>query len=492
MHLVSALAQRCGNSEPGSRGQAHIGNVTTAMDQSSRNAGSMDLKAIRELLQRQIAPSRCPGIVVTVRTPDAYEVIALGDASTQPRRVMTATCGFSMGCIIKPLVALVTLRLGEEGTLGLDEPLSAYLPELRDDPKAARILLRHLLSHSSGLRGLDMYDPAIYVDYRWASFVNFFRQTDLLFSPGEVLSYEHYGYAVVGEILRRHTGLSIDTLIRDHILLPLGLLEASEQPTSQQVQGFSRVADRAESSAVPVPVCAPFWDPSMSHRSLSMQSLAAIADAIREAMTHSPSALSLGARVVRRLTDSIVQAPRVPAGVFSEMSPTSYGLGCALFGRGLYGHNGGTVGQDCAFRFDPSRGISIAVGMNYFFRVSRCAALINRVAGLLRDVEERGASGESDPPRFRREELVGHYEGPGFLISVREEPPGLICGMRHLATGRSFDIALGVAGDEEFVLPVASNAPIAFFREPGTGVPCLSWALVAYRKMAGAQDFSSS
>ena len=57
---------------------------------------------------------------------------------------------YGVGSITKQFVAAAVLRLEEEGKLGLDHELAMYMPEF---PTSARVTLRHLLGHTSGIRG---------------------------------------------------------------------------------------------------------------------------------------------------------------------------------------------------------------------------------------------------------------------------------------------------------------------------------------------------
>ncbi len=69
------------------------------------------------------------------------------NTSTTPRTV------YCIGSVTKPFTALAVMQLREEGLLGLDDPVEDYVP-LRARPMGERVLVRHLLSHSSGLPSL--------------------------------------------------------------------------------------------------------------------------------------------------------------------------------------------------------------------------------------------------------------------------------------------------------------------------------------------------
>lgn len=92
-----------------------------------------------------------PGAAVTVtRGTDVLYAGGLGaDGEGSP---VTADTRMRIASLSKSFTALAVLLLAEQGRLDLDDPVVEYLPELHlDDPRAARITIRQLLDHSSGL-----------------------------------------------------------------------------------------------------------------------------------------------------------------------------------------------------------------------------------------------------------------------------------------------------------------------------------------------------
>lgn len=176
------------------------------------------LAVVREGIERGLHPAvqlhvRRYGSVVA----DA----ALGEA--QPGVPLTpdsVTLWMSAG---KPLTALAVMRLFQEGLLAPDQPVAAVLPEFAAGGKAG-ITLEHLLTHTGGFRPADRVAD----DRGWEATLAAICATPLEdgWVPGETAGYHLNGsWFVLGEVLRRVTGLPADEAVRQAILQPLGLAE---------------------------------------------------------------------------------------------------------------------------------------------------------------------------------------------------------------------------------------------------------------------------
>jgi D-alanyl-D-alanine carboxypeptidase len=142
---------------------------------------------------------------------------------------------FRIASVTKPFVAASALRLVERGELHLDDHLGSILPDgflsvLAEggyDP--ARITLRHLLTHTSGLYDFaasaydttitDGFDQAIARDpsHRWTRLeqIRFAMEHGKPYgSPGEVFGYADTNACLVGEIVERATGFHMGEAIR--------------------------------------------------------------------------------------------------------------------------------------------------------------------------------------------------------------------------------------------------------------------------------------
>jgi len=149
---------------------------------------------------------------------------------------------FPTASVGKVITATAVMLLVEEGLVGLNRPVSGYLPEFQGEGKDA-VLVRHLLTHTSGLRGEDVerfvtqsrgeleIPPAtgslhpLLNEY----FARRYR-CPLWKPPGVEMSYLPYGFELLGEIVRRVSAEPLDRFARDRIFRPLGMDDSSYCP----------------------------------------------------------------------------------------------------------------------------------------------------------------------------------------------------------------------------------------------------------------------
>jgi len=144
-------------------------------------------------------------------------------ASGAPARPESVYLWFSMTKIV---TATAVLQLAEQDALGLDTPVTDYLPEF---PRAAPpVTVRHLLSHSSGLsnpipvrwvRPADSSRP----DSRAFMDRLLERHGKLKSRPGETARYSNLGYVVLGEVVAAASGIPYIDYVRQNVLASLGM-----------------------------------------------------------------------------------------------------------------------------------------------------------------------------------------------------------------------------------------------------------------------------
>jgi CubicO group peptidase (beta-lactamase class C family) len=134
--------------------------------------------------------------------------------------------------ITKSFTGVAILQLRDRGRLSLDDPAVTYVPELRDlhNPygNVAQVTIRHLMSHSSGLRagtwpwgGDQPWHP--FEPTRWSQFVAMLPYTDLRFQPGTQYSYSNPGVIILGRIIELLSGDDYEVYIAKNIFMPLGM-----------------------------------------------------------------------------------------------------------------------------------------------------------------------------------------------------------------------------------------------------------------------------
>ena len=121
----------------------------------------------------------------------------------------------------KTVTSLAALMLADRGELDVDAPVAAYWPEFAANGKQG-ILVRHLMSHSSGVSGLDQ--PAVVEDlYDWQKATSRMAGQAPWWEPGTASGYHALNYGhLVGELVRRISGKPLRQFVAEEIAGPLG------------------------------------------------------------------------------------------------------------------------------------------------------------------------------------------------------------------------------------------------------------------------------
>jgi CubicO group peptidase (beta-lactamase class C family) len=180
---------------------------------------------ITECLDAAIAQRITPGAVVLVaRGPQLRALVARGTTAYDDpgSRPVTVSTSYDIASITKVFTATVALQLVEAGHVALDMPVARALPAMCDE----RILVRHLLNHTSGLMLRlstlrSLAPPALLAQVCAA------RAADV---PGTVVAYANVNSLLLGEVIRQVGGEPIDAAIRRRICEPLGLQDTMFNP----------------------------------------------------------------------------------------------------------------------------------------------------------------------------------------------------------------------------------------------------------------------
>jgi CubicO group peptidase (beta-lactamase class C family) len=140
-------------------------------------------------------------------------------AQTRPWREDTLVDVFSVG---KPMAVLCLLMLVAEGAVTLDAPVAEYWPEFSAAGKGS-VTVRMLLGHRAGLPAVRRELPELAM-YDWELMTSALAAEEPWWEPGTAHGYHTntYGF-LVGELVRRVSGETIQTLFPRTVAEPLGL-----------------------------------------------------------------------------------------------------------------------------------------------------------------------------------------------------------------------------------------------------------------------------
>jgi len=124
----------------------------------------------------------------------------------------------------KPVAAVALAQLWERGRLELDDPVARHIPEFAANGKE-RITLRHLLTHTAGIRMLDTGWPRDPWDVIVARICA--MKPEPRWVPGEKAGYHQASsWFILGEVVRRVDGRPFDRYVREEVFEPLGMVDS--------------------------------------------------------------------------------------------------------------------------------------------------------------------------------------------------------------------------------------------------------------------------
>ena len=209
--------------------------------------------AIDQLMRDFAARSHVPGIAYGIVIDGALAHVGVSGMRDVGAGIPVDTATvFRIASMTKSFTAASILQLRDAGKLSLDDPVERYIPELAtlryptsDSPK---LTIRHLLSHSEGFPEDNPWGDQ-QLSATDAEMGRLMR-AGIPFStaPGTAYEYSNFGFAILGRVVSRVSGMPYAQYVRARILIPLGMtvttLEAGSVPASRLAHGYRRQDDR--------------------------------------------------------------------------------------------------------------------------------------------------------------------------------------------------------------------------------------------------------
>lgn len=182
---------------------------------------------VTALLDSAVRAGAAPGGVVAISWRGARYVYGTGRLALDDPRRPDGHSIYDLASLTK-VIATTTLALQavREHRLDLDAPVDRYLPAFQGRGKQ-RVTIRHLLTHSSGLRA----DRRLWRETPTPdSALRLVNATPLDTLPGVRMVYSDLGAIVLGEVVERTLGGRLDRLAARRIFRPLGMTDTGFRP----------------------------------------------------------------------------------------------------------------------------------------------------------------------------------------------------------------------------------------------------------------------
>ena len=304
--------------------------------------------ALADRAQERAGADEFAGAVLVARHGKVLLQDAWGRADRKAGTANTPATRFRIGSMNKMFTAVATLQLVEAHKLALDDPIGQHLPGYRNKEVAAKVTVRHLLTHTGGTG--DIFGPE-FEQHRLRlrelrDYLKLYGSRGLTQEPGARFEYSNYGFILLGALIERVSGMSYDDYVRDHVFRPAGMSSTGALPESVEVPdravGYMRSSPGgawvANTDTLP-------WRGTSAGGGYST-----VGDLLRFAQ-----ALGSG-RLLSKTTLAEATRPHQP----------QYGYGFDMQGQGRlrsYGHGGGAPGMNGELRVFPELGY-VVVGLS--------------------------------------------------------------------------------------------------------------------------------
>lgn len=348
-------------------------------------------------------------------------------AGTRPDGAPAAGAAFEIGSVSKTMIAALVAGLVEAGRWSLDDPIARHLPEGAELPRQGerQILVRDLLTHSSGLPGLPpgmpIRNPADpYAALTEAGLLDALKAVRLTRPIGSRAEYSNFGVMLLSLAVARSLGGDLEAALREQIFRPLGMADAY---IVRPAAAAPTAGHRADGQP------APPWTvtPNLAGFGMVKASLADMEAYARAQLGDGPPAL-------------VAQLRRT-------QQPLAHGYGMSWLlqsvkGRGLVLHEGGTGGFSSLVLLEPATKRAVVVLADTAITdLGGLGDIGLALLGLDLPLQSRRVA-EAQPAL--RQALVGDYDVGGTRVKIWDAEGRL---MAQVAGQAAFELRHDSRGD---------------------------------------------
>jgi len=198
-------------------------------------------KELDEIIRAYCERDQFSGAVLVAKNGQLLLKRAYGMADVEHAVRNTPATRFRLASLTKMFTAAAILKLYEAGKVDLHVPIARYLPDFRLDI-TEQVTIHQLLTHSSGLYRdiLAGTGHSRHEYYEMDQLLQIISEQDLLFAPGDSISYSNPGFVLLSAIIEKVTHHALEAAIDSLVLEPMDLDDTGI------VRDFAIIEDLAE------------------------------------------------------------------------------------------------------------------------------------------------------------------------------------------------------------------------------------------------------
>jgi D-alanyl-D-alanine carboxypeptidase len=321
--------------------------ATDAIDLVLRRLSEADALAALSARAEQLADKdQFSGAILVAHDGEVRLKDAWGLADRDAKTPNTPATKFRIGSMNKMFTAVATLQLVQAGMLALDDPIGKHLPDYPNEEVAAKVTVRHLLTHTGGTGDIfgPQYDSNRLTLREHRDYIDLYGERAPAFEPGSRFEYSNYGFVLLGALIEAVTGQTYYDYVRSHIFRPAHMTSTDSLPETDDVPNRSVGYMKSGDDWIPNTDTLP-WRGTAAGGGYST-----VGD-----LTRFAHALSTGTLISKEL---LAEATR------PQTEGYGYGFGVGIEPAPFYGHSGGAPGQNGHLQIYPDLGYVIVALAN--------------------------------------------------------------------------------------------------------------------------------
>ena len=204
--------------------------VAPATQDSARAQTASTREAIDVLLQGAVTAKKIPGGVLWLERGGKFYTHAYGNRAVSPKRSPALADTIYDAASLTKVVATAPsiMVLAERGLLRPSDKVTKHIPAFKGGGRE-KITIEHLLTHTSGLAPILPRKPA------WKGYATAIKLAcvvPLSDSPGKRFRYSDVNFVLLGEIVRRRSGKTLDLFAAETIFRPLAMNDTGFTPAA--------------------------------------------------------------------------------------------------------------------------------------------------------------------------------------------------------------------------------------------------------------------
>lgn len=204
---------------------------------------------ISSVIERFVEANEISGAVTLVASPsEVLHLQGVGKGDIESGREMGVDSIFWIASMTKPITGASVMMLVDEGKLSLDDPITKFLPGMKDlkdaSGKPAVITIKHLLTHSSGMA--ELASGEAYTSKTLEEAEGRYRKVAVLFEPGSKWQYSQTSINTAARIVEVVSGKPFDLFVQERLFGPLGMKDTTFYLSADQMKRLATSYNKTE------------------------------------------------------------------------------------------------------------------------------------------------------------------------------------------------------------------------------------------------------